>query len=805
MVCSIGKPYSLLRDYAEKKLQTQDKDIGNSYWFGSGAQKLNLNNHVLPKEYQNLYLGFDKLGKPLKQRQMNKGHRAGRDLTFSAPKSVSIAYLVEGKKELLKAHTQAVKETLGYIEKNCIFTRLGKGGCYKEQTNNMVVAVFQHSRSRNYDPNLHSHCVIFNCTQGRDSKWRSMDNRQLYAQKMTLGMIYRHHLAQRLQQIGYSLTWNRDGTFDLTNYSREQIAQFSSRRAEIINFAGINSSTKERAKACIATRNVKQYLNVDKQKEIESAWKSKLHSVNFSPIKHNEFHPGLVAENVPFSELSIASSSNKARLEFFQNRINTLITDAIALINSRDTNTRFSEHELLRETLVQAKGNYDIKQVSQAIESHPELIPTEEGKLTTAKLIRQEKSRQQTSLSQPTIADKVKAIFTTQHQPKAIALSDSNELEFQAVSESQKRIDATIDRYLAEDSLHKPTVVVNTEEDKTKLLSQTRKKLIQKGKLTNKSIVTTALYPKQLSKEEKLNPQNYQPGNAIKFTRDSKKVRSDRIYKIIEVDAKNKMLVLTDRYHNVVSLPINRYQNRQLFEVERRELRTNEVLRFSCNQYIKGHQVRAGQLCTVGEIKSPSHIKVKVNEKQIIVNADNLFFTEYGYAITIDDYKNYSGRINRCIYCPDSNVSKELFKQNLIEVASLTKENLSVYFENNNFLSQILSTSNKEKLKMDDITRDDHLFEIASSAKYLVTTDIQDSQGKVLDIDRFTTIERSNEGLTIRHDDKELKFDNNLKVEKNELSDKQVKDLSQKIKKDKERTIQENRTKEINRNIGLSL
>ena len=275
MVCSIGKPYSLLRDYAEENLSTRDKNIRNSYWFGSGSQKLDLNSYVSLTEYQNLYLGLDKSGKPLKQRQKNRGHRAGRDLTFSAPKSVSIAYLVEGKKELLTAHTQAVNETLRYVEQNCIFTRLGKGGRTKEQTKSIVTAVFQHGKSRNYDPNLHSHCVVFNLTQGRDSKWRTMDNQQLYAQKMTLGMVYRHHLAQRLQQIGYDLNWNKDGTFDLANYSKEQLQQFSSRRTEIINFAGIDSSTKERAIACIATRNVKQYRSALQQKEIESAWKNR--------------------------------------------------------------------------------------------------------------------------------------------------------------------------------------------------------------------------------------------------------------------------------------------------------------------------------------------------------------------------------------------------------------------------------------------------------------------------------------------------------------------------------------------------
>ena len=334
MVCSIGTPYTFVRDYAEENLQSQDKEIENSSWFGNGARKLGLTGSVSPKEYQNLYLGLDKGGTSLKQQQKNRSHRPGRDLTFSAPKSVSISCLIEDKKELLIAHKQAVNKALSYVEQNCIYTRLGKGGRTKEQTDNIVAAVFNHQQSRNHDPHLHSHCVIFNLTQGRDSKWRTMDNRELYAQKMTIGMVYRHHLAQRLQQMGYSLNWNRDGTFEIANYSALQLEQFSSRRTEIINFAGVGSTTKEKARACIATRNTKSYINAERQQEIESNWKIKLHSLEFpkTQIKQSIAPPSR-------SETAHNSDRNQTQLEtnVVTNATN-VVTNAIA--------TRLAESEI---------------------------------------------------------------------------------------------------------------------------------------------------------------------------------------------------------------------------------------------------------------------------------------------------------------------------------------------------------------------------------------------------------------------------------------------------------------------------
>ena len=50
-------------------------------------------------------------------------HRPGRDVTFSAPKSVSLAALVGGDVASSEAHDRAVKRTLAWVEKNIVETR----------------------------------------------------------------------------------------------------------------------------------------------------------------------------------------------------------------------------------------------------------------------------------------------------------------------------------------------------------------------------------------------------------------------------------------------------------------------------------------------------------------------------------------------------------------------------------------------------------------------------------------------------------------------------------------------------------
>ena len=128
MVCSIGNPYPNLQDYAEDNLTTKSQIIANSRWFGRGAEELGLSNQVTNLSYGNAHRGQDNNGNALRQYQTNKNSIPGRDLTFSAPKSVSLLALVQENQQIINAHDRAVDRALLYIEQNCIYTRMGKGG-----------------------------------------------------------------------------------------------------------------------------------------------------------------------------------------------------------------------------------------------------------------------------------------------------------------------------------------------------------------------------------------------------------------------------------------------------------------------------------------------------------------------------------------------------------------------------------------------------------------------------------------------------------------------------------------------------
>ena len=370
MVCSIGRLYAKVNDYAQDNYYTQNQGLANSYWHGKGAAILSLSGQVSTEEYLTAYQGSDTKGNPLRQRQLGKKYNPGRDITLSAPKSVTLLGLVKEDKAVIKAHQQAVKTTLDYVERSCIFTRTGKGGVNHVRTDNALFAVFQHDDNRNLDPQLHSHCVLFNQTRGTDGKWRSMDNRELYQQKMTIGMVYHHELGRRLRDLGYELNWHRDGTFDVRGYSQSQLKEFSTRKQEIENAVGDRASAETKAKACTATRKNKVHQAESERKELRLRWQHRAEQLD---IRHPE------ANN---RDRQVSNHTNLREKS-------QLIIEATEVVSDRQV--AFPRHILLKEALRQSQGEYCLKDLEREIDRGSSLIKTQDGRLTTKAAIAREK------------------------------------------------------------------------------------------------------------------------------------------------------------------------------------------------------------------------------------------------------------------------------------------------------------------------------------------------------------------------------------------------------------------------------
>ncbi|MDE0345909.1 MAG: relaxase domain-containing protein, partial [Boseongicola sp.] len=63
-----------------------------------------------------------RLGRPGKDGEIV--HRPGRDLTLSAPKSVSLAALDDGDARVMEAHRKALERTLAWVERRAVESRI---------------------------------------------------------------------------------------------------------------------------------------------------------------------------------------------------------------------------------------------------------------------------------------------------------------------------------------------------------------------------------------------------------------------------------------------------------------------------------------------------------------------------------------------------------------------------------------------------------------------------------------------------------------------------------------------------------
>ena len=166
MVASIGKiasPSQGVTYYERDGYYTRDDPAHReaSAWAGKGALALGLSGPVAPDTFTAILEGKVPGGRQLgrRDRDGNIHHRSGRDVTLSAPKSVSLIALVGSDARIVAAHDKAVGRTLAWIEANAIETRMqdpANGGMICAGGQKMIAATFRHDTSRNLDPQLHT-------------------------------------------------------------------------------------------------------------------------------------------------------------------------------------------------------------------------------------------------------------------------------------------------------------------------------------------------------------------------------------------------------------------------------------------------------------------------------------------------------------------------------------------------------------------------------------------------------------------------------------------------------------------------
>ncbi|MEO0566550.1 MAG: MobF family relaxase [Pseudomonadota bacterium] len=249
---ALSKYYSV-GDYYSKDGAQADR------WGGQLSAALGLSGTPKPDTLQMLFDGIvPTTGQELgRMRGGERQHIAGWDLTYSAPKSVSLLHAA-GDERIAGLMDQAVSDAMDYMER---FAGARTGDGHKT-SGKMLYARFQEFHSRALDPQLHVHVPVFNMTSSADvgglredgkPHMLSLESHPLYIEKMSGGQVFRSALAMRLKEAGYDLDVDKTtGLFEVRGVPKAAMDLASKRNAEIAKWAEEHGDGTYKSKASYA-------------------------------------------------------------------------------------------------------------------------------------------------------------------------------------------------------------------------------------------------------------------------------------------------------------------------------------------------------------------------------------------------------------------------------------------------------------------------------------------------------------------------------------------------------------------------
>jgi conjugative relaxase-like TrwC/TraI family protein len=141
-------------------------------------------------------------------RVFTTGSVHGFDLTFAAPKSVSLLRALTndiGEKTMLAAHQKGIDAAMAYLHQHAGYTRVHNpvtGNKDLQRLPGLVGIAYQHETSRCGDPHLHTHVIVPNRQARADGTLVSIDSKSLFHEAKAAGVIYqavvRHELHEAI-------------------------------------------------------------------------------------------------------------------------------------------------------------------------------------------------------------------------------------------------------------------------------------------------------------------------------------------------------------------------------------------------------------------------------------------------------------------------------------------------------------------------------------------------------------------------------------------------------------------------------
>jgi conjugative relaxase-like TrwC/TraI family protein len=332
-------------------------------WLGQGAEKLGLKGTVTEDAFLALCEGKhpeskQKLGQRLNtvrrtaRDQVKANRRIFYDFAIAPPKSVSVVALYQDDR-ILHLHNGVVRKALFELEKFAE-ARVRTGGQRDERvTGNLVAATFRHDTSRELDPHLHTHCVVFNATfDPTESRWKALEVQAMYRAQNFATNFYRHELCKGLRSFGYEIENSANG-FEIKGVPASVVARFSKRHLQI------NEEAKQRLEIGSSVASLgelrKRIAQGNRRRKLKDSTAARLRPAWEKQLTANETKALAALGSVkpePSKPADVAGITAWADQHLFERR---------SVIN---------DYELMSAALARGRGeNFDLAALHEAIEA----------------------------------------------------------------------------------------------------------------------------------------------------------------------------------------------------------------------------------------------------------------------------------------------------------------------------------------------------------------------------------------------------------------------------------------------------
>ncbi|MBI0477036.1 conjugative relaxase [Sphingomonas sp. MA1305] len=362
--------------FAKDDYYTAEGSAEASAWGGEGAAALGLAGEVDKEPFEALLNGVLPGGEAVAQVE---NRRAGVDLTFSAPKSVSVMAYVGGDRRILGpdgANMRAVARAMAWAERNLAEGRKDvEGRKVPVATGNLVYALFQHDTSRALDPQAHVHAVIANLTRMPNGKWQALHADKLWSGNSLLGSIYHAFLRDELEKLGYVVKLKgKHGTFEIAGVPKSVLDTFSQRRQDILAKAaelGIKSAQGLRD---VTARTRDPKLTIGDREALGASWIEKARSLGYDGAAVRDAAVARAARHDPagplergYRAVAAAVSGAWTRLEASLRPHDPLVDRGLGRITGSPAEARaqFAVASAVR-ILSEREAAFDVTQVAKA-------------------------------------------------------------------------------------------------------------------------------------------------------------------------------------------------------------------------------------------------------------------------------------------------------------------------------------------------------------------------------------------------------------------------------------------------------